>query len=139
MSKRVVWIVGLVLLLNGSARSADEPNKAAPGHPAAFGAQQHEWAERFQKSLQQRAPGATSGKPAGGACPGPDSCELKFTPPENEVLVLTAVWSATKLQCDDATAASPRGGAPIAPGWRCERRLLVEGPGAGWTGFTTAK
>jgi hypothetical protein len=51
------------------------------------------------------------------------------------VVVVTAVWSATRLQCDDAVMASPAGGAVIAPWFTCRRHLLVEGAGAGYTGF----
>lgn len=79
------------------------------------------------------------GKPAGAACVETESCELNFTPAAGEALILTAVWSATKVQCDDLTSAAPRNGTPIAPWWRCERRLLVQGPGAGYAGFRVTR
>ncbi|MBI4518341.1 MAG: hypothetical protein HY699_21280 [Deltaproteobacteria bacterium] len=79
------------------------------------------------------------GKPVGGACPAGQACQLKATPNAGEVLVLSAVWSATKVQCDEVSTATPANGAPIAPGWRCERLLLIEGTGAGYTAFAVAK
>jgi hypothetical protein len=80
-----------------------------------------------------------SGQPAGGVCPSAEACALSFTPKKGEPVFITAVWSATKIECDGATAAAPPGGAPIAPWWRCEQRFAIEGPGAGWTGFTSGR
>ena len=51
------------------------------------------------------------GKPAGGVCPGSDSCTLSLAPAAGEVIVVTAVWSATKIECDGVKGASP-------PEWR---------------------
>lgn len=79
------------------------------------------------------------GKPAGGACAGTDVCTLRATANVREVLVVTAVWSATRIQCDDLVAASPANGAVISPWWRCQRGLLVEGPGAGFAGFVVVQ
>ena len=76
-----------------------------------------------------------AGRPAGGACPTGESCKLAATPSVREVLVVTAVWSATRVECDGAVSTSPAGGAPIAPWWRCQQRFALEGPGAGYTGF----
>jgi hypothetical protein len=80
-----------------------------------------------------------AGKPAGGTCPAGESCKLTATPNVREVLVVTAVWSATRVECDGAVSASPPGGAPIAPWWRCQQRFAVEGPGAGYTGFVAVQ
>jgi hypothetical protein len=76
-----------------------------------------------------------AGSAVGGSCGGGEPCTLRFEPSPREVVVVTSVWSATRLQCDDAVTASPAGGAVIAPWFTCRRRLLVEGPGAGYTGF----
>lgn len=76
-----------------------------------------------------------AGKPAGGACPSNDACTLTATTSVREVLVVTALWSATRVECDGVVAASPENGAPIAPWWRCQRHFTIEGPGAGYTGF----
>ena len=61
------------------------------------------------------------GKPAGGVCPGSDSCTLSLAPAAGEVIVVTAVWSATKIECDGVKGASPPNGEAVAPWWRCER------------------
>lgn len=89
--------------------------------------------------VQNPSAPVTAGKPAGAACPSTDACTLKLTPKLGEVLVVTAVWSATKVQCDDLTTASPRTGAPMTVAWRCERQFVVEGPGAGYAGFMVGK
>jgi hypothetical protein len=87
--------------------------------------------------VEVRNPGAlfVSGKPLGAVCPGTDVCLLRATANAHEVLIVTAVWSATRIQCDSFTSGSPANGAVIAPWWRCQRELIVEGPGAGYTGF----
>lgn len=79
------------------------------------------------------------GKPAGGACAGSDACTLRVAANVREVIVVTAVWAATRIQCDDLVTASPATGAVIAPWWRCRRALLVEGPGAGFTAFVVTE
>jgi hypothetical protein len=87
--------------------------------------------------VEIRNPGGlvAAGKPAAGACPTNESCKLAATPNVREVLVVTAIWSATRVECDGVVASSPSNGAPIAPWWRCQQRFTVEGPGAGYTGF----
>jgi hypothetical protein len=76
-----------------------------------------------------------AGSAVGGSCSGAEPCTLRFDPGPREVVVVTAVWSATRLQCDDAVMATPSNGAVIAPWHTCRRRLLVEGAGAGYAGF----
>jgi hypothetical protein len=80
-----------------------------------------------------------AGRPAGATCPSAAPCQLKVTPPVGEVLVVTAAWSATKMQCDGVVSATPPNGAPVAPGWRCTQQFTIEGPGAGYTGYLIAK
>ncbi|MBI4516041.1 MAG: hypothetical protein HY699_09535 [Deltaproteobacteria bacterium] len=80
-----------------------------------------------------------TGKPVGEACPGSEPCVLKLTPAVREVVVITSVWSAAKVECDDLKTSSPSNGTPIAPWWSCKRQLLIEGPGAGYTGFVVIK
>ena len=80
-----------------------------------------------------------SGKPAGGSCDGKDTCTLRLSPPPGQILVVTAVWSATVVRCDDLTTSTPANGAPISVAWRCEHELTVQGLGAGYAGFTIAK
>jgi hypothetical protein len=53
--------------------------------------------------------------------------------------VVTAVWSASRVQCDDLSTRSPPNGDVIAPWWRCRRQLVIEGPGAGYAGFKVAE
>ncbi len=77
----------------------------------------------------------SSGAPAGESCSTGKSCTLRLQPPAGQVVVVTAVWSATRVECDGVRSATPPNGAPIAPGWRCARELVVEGPGAGYVGF----
>lgn len=79
------------------------------------------------------------GKPAGGACAPNDKCQLRMNPPNGEVLIVTAVWSAAKVVCDDVSTATPPSGAPIAPGWRCEQTFSAEGQGAGYAGYLVSK
>lgn len=88
--------------------------------------------------LPVRVEGA-GGPPVGEACPGEAACSLRLTPPAGRAAVITAVWSATRVECDGVSSATPRNGAPVAPWWRCEQRLVIEGPGAGYVGFLTAK
>lgn len=86
--------------------------------------------------VELRNPGALylSGKPVGGACPSTGSCVLRAPLNEHEVLIVTSIWSATRVQCDALTTASPSSGQVIAPWWRC-REFVAEGPGAGYTGL----
>jgi hypothetical protein len=79
------------------------------------------------------------GKPAGGACAKGESCTLELTPSSGEVLVVTAVWSADEIQCDEIKSSTPPGGQPISPQWRCERLFRARGTGAAYTGFTVAE
>lgn len=149
-------LIALALLATSAAAFA-EPRKdpeARATHKAEKRAQKE--AERAQKPpklmelgkplplpvvVTNPSPSTTiaAGKPAGANCPETEACELKFTPAAGEALILTAVWSATKVQCDDLTMATPRNGAPIAPGWRCESRLSVQGAGAGYAGFRISR
>jgi len=133
-------LIALAVLLSGSLAAAQPPTPG-PEAQATMRARQKEWAEKLAKSTWWRrsSPAPMSGKPAGGVCPSTDSCQLTFSPPNGEMVIVTSVWSATKLQCDGVASATPRGGSPIAPMWRCEERVLVEGPGAGWTGFLVTK
>ena len=80
-----------------------------------------------------------SGKPEGGACPRGGVCSLVLEPAAGEAVVVTAVWSAETIECDDTVSSTPAGGQPIAPGWRCEKRFSIKGKGAGYTAYTIAK
>jgi len=84
-------------------------------------------------------PVLVGGAPLGGACPKETSCTLRATASEQQVVVVTAVWGATSIRCDDATLATPPGGMPIAPWWRCTRDFAIEGAGAGYAGFLAAR
>jgi hypothetical protein len=75
------------------------------------------------------------GTPVGESCASGKPCTLRLTPPAGKVIVLTGVWSASTVRCDNVMSAAPPSGAPIAPWWRCERDLYVEGNGAGYVGF----
>jgi hypothetical protein len=88
--------------------------------------------------LAVRVDGA-GGPPIGEACPGEAACSLRFVPPSGRAAVITGVWSATKVECDGHVTSTPRGGGAVAPWWRCETRLTVEGPGAGYVGFLTSR
>ena len=81
------------------------------------------------------------GTPAGGNCEADQrDCRLEMVPPAGQVLVVTSLWSATRAVCDGLTlSATPPNGAPIAPYWRCEQKLTINGPGAGYTGFIIPK
>lgn len=82
------------------------------------------------------APAAiVAGPPAGAACKPNEECSLEFKPRTPQVLIVTAVWGASKVQCDDLTTATPGNGAPINVAWRCERQLLLQGTGAGYAGY----
>jgi hypothetical protein len=105
---------------------------------------EHERALRPPRPMELRAPlpvpvALAGGTPAGGACAGKDSCKLDYQPRAGEALVVTAVWSATHVECDGLTlGATPPGGAPISPWWRCQHSFRVEGKGAGYVGFVSA-
>jgi hypothetical protein len=77
------------------------------------------------------------GKPLGGNCPSGKSCVLSAAAQPGEDIVVTAVWSATRIECDGVTASAPPNGQIVSPWWRCDRSLNVEGTGAGWLGFAT--
>lgn len=113
--------------------------------------EQHERALKYPQPVEVRQPMPLpvelrnanalcgGGRPIGAICQGTESCTLQHAPAPREVVVLTAVWSARRITCDDLTSASPANGAAISPWWRCERQLVVEGPGAGYTGFVVLK
>ena len=84
-------------------------------------------------------PVALGGSPAGESCPSGESCTLTAKPPEGQVLVVTAVWSASKIECDGVSAAAPPGGAVVSPWWRCAEHFSATGAGAGYLGFLIAK
>ncbi len=84
-------------------------------------------------------PVAVGGAPRGASCPAGETCTLRLTPPDGQVVVLTAVWAASKIECDGVAAASPPGGAVASPWWRCGESLSVAGKDAGYLGFLTAK
>jgi hypothetical protein len=79
------------------------------------------------------------GKPAGGSCKAAEACTLEWKTRVGETVVVTSVWAATKVQCDDLTMSTPGSGAPIAVAWRCEHQLIVQGPGAGYAGYVVGK
>ncbi len=76
------------------------------------------------------------GEPAGKSCPATESCKVEYRVPSGRILVVTALWSATDVRCDQATlGATPAGGKVIAPGWQCETFLSFVGKAAGFTGY----
>ncbi len=90
-------------------------------------------------TVQGPLPVLVGGAPLGGACPKETACTLRATAAEQQVVVVTSVWGASAVRCDDVALATPPGGTPIAPWWRCTRELVVEGPGAGYAGFRAAR
>jgi len=84
-------------------------------------------------------PVLVGGAPLGGACPKETACTLRATAPEQQVVVVTSVWGASTVRCDDVALATPPGGVPIAPWWRCTRELVIEGPGAGYAAFLATR
>ncbi len=76
------------------------------------------------------------GEPAGRSCPGKDPCKIDFEVPAGRVLVVSALWSASAVRCDDTSlGASPSGGEAIAPWWHCEESLSLTGTEAGFAGY----
>jgi hypothetical protein len=55
------------------------------------------------------------------------------------VLTLTAIWGAGTVTCDGTKVGLPPNAGTVAPWWRCERTIIVEGPGAGYVGFTSPR
>lgn len=80
-------------------------------------------------------PVLVGGPPLGGACPKDATCTLRAAAADQRAVVVTAIWGASAVRCDDVALAVPPGGVPIAPWWRCTRELIVEGPGAGYAAF----
>jgi hypothetical protein len=84
-------------------------------------------------------PAAVGGKPVGGSCPSGESCSLEYKVQEGQVVTITAVWGPASLRCDDLEVSLSTTTAPIAPWWRCERTLAVEGVGVGYVGFSSPR
>jgi len=149
------WLFAVVAVLGYVLTAAADPLKGpearATRKAERWAQKEAELAHKPPKPMELRKPlplpvevtnpstTVIGGKPAGAVCAETESCELNFTPAAGEALILTAVWSATKVQCDDLTSATPRNGTPIALWWRCERRLVVQGLGAGYAGFRVAR
>ncbi len=79
------------------------------------------------------------GAPAGGACKRDEICTLRLEPEPGQAVIVTAVWSADKIECDGAVSSTPAGGEPIEPRWRCEKSFEARGKGAGYTAFIVAE
>jgi hypothetical protein len=76
------------------------------------------------------------GEPAGRACPNEESCKIEYAVPAGRTLVVTALWSAAQVRCDQAAlGSSPATGQVIAPLWNCNQSLAFEGRGAGFAGY----
>ena len=88
----------------------------------------------FGAQLGEHMTAIPDGEPVGGACPPRQVCELHLDAPAGKVILVTALWSAQRVRCDDAAGASPGDGSPVHPWWRCRRALSISGPGAGYTG-----
>lgn len=79
------------------------------------------------------------GEPAGKSCPSEESCKIEYAVPAGRILVVTALWSAAEVRCDQATlGSSPANGQVIAPSWHCSRSLAFEGRGSGFAGYLFA-
>jgi len=79
------------------------------------------------------------GDAAGKSCPTEESCKIDYAVPAGRILVVTALWSATDVRCDQAALGnSPANGQVIAPSWHCSRSLALEGRGAGFAGYLFA-
>jgi hypothetical protein len=161
------WLLIAVLLANAAGQSTAEEAPAAtpfwesgfqgpgadPQARATRRAQRRE--EQVQRRLQrierQGGPAAAmqpvgraasapiGGTPAGDSCPSEVSCKLELDVPDGSVLTLTGVWGAAALTCDGTKLTLPSGAGTVAPWWRCERLLAVEGTGAGYVGFTSPR
>jgi len=82
---------------------------------------------------QNRPPG---GPPAGQSCPVEETCDVEYTVPNGKVLVVSGLWAADKVKCDQATLGStPGNGQVVAPWWHCTKSLAFRGKGAGFTGY----
>jgi hypothetical protein len=121
--------------------AAREAMKAARREETREYAQAVEIRDPVPLPVEVRNPAASflAGKPAGDSCPGNDECQLQTQVSVREVLIVTAVWSATKAECDHISLATPNTAVPIAPWWACRRSFRVEGPGAGYSGFTVTQ
>jgi len=124
--------------------SPEEQEKIRAERRAAREARRHERGETgrsrdvaIQGSIP--LPLVQGGMPAGETCPAGESCTLRLTPPASQVLVVTAVWSATGIECDGVKAGPTPGTAVVSPWWRCGAGFSLTGPGAGYLGFLTAK
>lgn len=79
------------------------------------------------------------GAPLGATCATGRTCTLTVAAPAGKVITVTAIWNANAVRCDGVELAAPPSGAPIAPWWRCERELVVEGAGAGYAAFAAGR
>jgi len=113
-------------------RQHEERRRTPPAARATERARER--AERRALRPQPPAAAIPDGEPVGGACPPRQVCELHLDAPAGKVILVTALWSAQRVRCDDAAGASPGDGSPVHPWWRCRRALSISGPGAGYTG-----
>jgi len=81
------------------------------------------------------------GAPAATSCPVAKSCRVAYSVPAGQLLVVTGLWSATEIRCDDTSlGATPPNGRPVAPWWHCSSSLaFAGGPGAGFVGYLFAR
>ena len=76
------------------------------------------------------------GVAAGESCAKSKPCTVQYSVPANRTLVVTALWSAQKIRCDNAKLDStPSDGQLVSPLWHCTKSLEFEGKGAGFTGY----
>ncbi len=81
-------------------------------------------------------------KPIGGpavgqSCPAKEPCRIRYDVPSGKLLVVTAAWSASDGQCDEASlGATPPAAQVVAPHWHCGRSFtLSAAAGGGFTGY----
>jgi hypothetical protein len=76
------------------------------------------------------------GLPAGKSCPAEETCDVAYAVPTGKILVVSGLWSATAVRCDQAALGStPGSGQVVAPWWHCSQSLAFSGKGAGFTGY----
>lgn len=76
------------------------------------------------------------GTPAGQSCPAAEPCKVEYPVPSGRTLVVSALWSATEVRCDQTKlGASPPSGEVVAPWWHCKKSLSFTGKAAGFTGY----
>ncbi len=76
------------------------------------------------------------GAPVAQSCPAAKPCKIEYAVPPGRILVVSALWSASDVHCDQATlGATPPSGEAISPWWHCRKSLSFTGKAAGFTGY----